>query len=80
MTPPTPAELGARLKAERERLGLTRPQAAERIGYHWSVVRDWEVKTCNPTYQTVLAILRAGYDPRRVFCEMYAAPSKKSSA
>ena len=78
MTPPTPAELGARLKAERERLGLTRPQAAERIGFDVSVVRDWEVKTCNPTYQTVLAILRAGYDPRRVFCEMYSA--KKPTA
>lgn len=79
MTPPTPAELGARLKAERERLGLTRPQAAERIGFDVSVVRDWEVKACNPTYQTVLAILRAGYDPRRVFCEMYGTKKKEAA-
>ena len=72
MTPPTPAEVGQRIAAERLRLGLTQTAAAEKLGCSRSQVTDWEVRGANPTLATMLRFRAAGFDLRRVAPELYA--------
>ena len=52
-------EFGRRLRARRERLGLSQLALGERAGLHFTFVSDLERGTRNPSLLTMLRLARA---------------------
>lgn len=68
---PAPEILAARIKAERERLGLTRTAAAERLGVHRRSYDQLE-RSANPTIVTLFALIEVlGMRPKSLLPELY---------
>lgn len=65
----TPTILAARIKAERERLGLTRTEAAARLGVHRRSYDQLE-RSANPTIATVARLVEIGMDARMLLPEL----------
>ena len=54
--------IGDRLKAERERLGLTQPAFAELAGSKKRTLIDWEKGVSSPTAVQLVALAESGVD------------------
>lgn len=55
--------IGTRLKAERERLGLTLPEFAELAGAKKNTVIDWQRDVSSPPSARLAALAESGVDP-----------------
>ncbi len=55
--------IGTRLKAERERLGLTLPEFAELAGAKKNTVIDWQRDVSSPPAARLAALADSGVDP-----------------
>lgn len=67
----TPAEIGRRLAAERQRLGLSQRGAAWAVGMCHSTLAHMETDGANPTTLRLMGFAAAGYDLRRVLPELW---------
>ena len=65
----TPTILASRIRAERERLGLTRTEAAARLGVHRRSYDQLE-RSANPTVATVARLVEIGMDARTLLPEL----------
>jgi DNA-binding XRE family transcriptional regulator len=67
---PSPEEMAGRIRAERERLGLSMAQAAEKLGVAKGTYQQLE-RRADPRLSTLLALAEAlGMDPRRLTPEL----------
>src|ERR671937_1419277 len=53
-----PAHIGSRLRAQRERLGVTLREAARRVGVSASLISQIERDKVNPSVSTLYALVR----------------------
>jgi transcriptional regulator with XRE-family HTH domain len=56
-----PTDFPARVRSERARLGLSQPQAAERIGVTRGSYKQLEDDAKDPRLSTLARLVRAGY-------------------
>jgi DNA-binding XRE family transcriptional regulator len=74
---PRPVEVAARIKAERERLALSREEAARRLEMSPDVYARLEEAT-DPQLSTILALVRVlGMRPEAIVPELFPAPGLK---
>lgn len=67
---PRPSEVGARIRAERERIGLTQEAVATRLGILRNTYKNLE-STANPQASTLIGLKAVGFDLRRVYPELF---------
>ena len=79
-------DLSAAIRAERERLGLTIQQAADRLGVAKQTYAQWEpnaTRVSQPSAEGLYRLKRAGFDLRKIAPELFAdasTPRRKSRA
>jgi len=71
MTGPATPPMPARIKAERQRLGLTQSAVAERLGVARGTYAQAEHDTADPRYSTLVALVGLGMDPRALAPELF---------
>lgn len=67
---PAPSEVGARIKAERLRLGLTIAGCAESVGVNRQTWLCYETRA-NPQLSLLVALREIGFDLNRVSPELF---------
>ena len=68
---PKPSEIARRIRAERERLGISQLDAARRLKVQRNSYRQLEV-TANPTLGTMIGLVtELGFDPRSIAPELF---------
>ena len=67
---PGPGVIAARIKAERERIGLTQEAAARLLGVTRGSYQQYEQVT-SPRLHTLVALKRNGFDLRRIAPELF---------
>ena len=67
---PAPSEVGARIKAERHRLGLTIAGCAGAVGVNRQTWMNYEA-TANPQLSALVAMRSLGFDLARIAPELF---------
>jgi transcriptional regulator with XRE-family HTH domain len=71
---PSTAILSARIRAERERLGVGEREAARKLGVSQASYRQME-RSCTVQYGVLLALVRdVGMDPQALAPELFSPP------
>lgn len=74
---PDPSAVAARIRAERERLGISIHEAARRLGINRNSYKQYEV-TANPQLSTLIALVSVlGMDLDRIAPELVAGDRSK---
>lgn len=66
--------IGARVKEERERLGLTIPEFAEAAGVKKNTVIDWQKDVSSPPAARLASLASAGVDVQYIIIGVRSAP------
>jgi len=69
-------ELGARLREERNRLGLSQPKLAEAVGVSKNTVIAWEKGTTSPNAVQLSGLSVLKFDVLYILTGQYAGPSE----
>jgi DNA-binding XRE family transcriptional regulator len=74
---PSPAEVAGRIRAERERLGITQSDAARMLGIARGTYRQLEVEA-NPQLGTLFELVtRVGMDFKNIAPELFGKGGKR---
>jgi transcriptional regulator with XRE-family HTH domain len=66
-------EFGRRMRAARERIGLTQAEAADLVGIPQPRIQEYEAGQHVPRLDKLMEFIhRANYDPRIIFSEWFA--------
>lgn len=77
---PPPSVVGGRIKAERERIGLTQEECARLLQIHRSSYKVLET-VANPQLSTLIGLVTAlGMDLRRIAPELFVAVDRDQLA
>jgi len=71
LTPTLDTKIGARIRAERRRLGWSVNYLAERLGKHRQQISALELSKRDVIYSTLLACARAGLRPSALVPELF---------
>jgi transcriptional regulator with XRE-family HTH domain len=69
-------ELGARLREERNRLGLSQPKLAEAVGVSKNTVIAWEKGTTSPNAVQLSGLSVLKFDVLYILTGQYAGPAR----
>ena len=69
---PRPTLVAARIRAERERLGLSQAEAARRLDVRRTTYKNLE-SVANPQLSTLLSLVELGMDLRAIAPELFPA-------
>jgi transcriptional regulator with XRE-family HTH domain len=79
MSAPDPTVLSDRIRAERERLGWSMSEAANRLGWSHSTYKQLELRP-NPTVRTLGALAEAGFRMAAILPELFTRSNRRRPA